>query len=114
MITRHLLPCFLLLAATSTALAGTPQTVLGLGTHSCGTWTANHSKDNEEAYAEDQWVLGFLSARNGPDNSDFLKTMDAPGILAAMSKYCGSYPLEAIFEAAAGLSVELKRRMKSN
>jgi hypothetical protein len=59
--------------------------ILGAGTGSCGTWTADR-RNTEGSYArkDGQWILGFLSGMvwSGPyyGRGEILKGMDAEGV----------------------------------
>jgi hypothetical protein len=95
---------FLLLAALTLALmteAKAEYTAIGVGTSSCGSWTAY--RRNREAFGFEQWILGFLSGAGfeGTDGTDPLNNTDADAVWAWMDNYCLAHPLDKIMNAGA-------------
>jgi hypothetical protein len=91
----------ILLTALMTGAAEAGYLALGQGNGSCGTWTA--TRQAQQAFGYEQWVLGFLSsigwqgdrAGIGPLNG-----MDANGVWAWMDNYCRSHPPDTLVAAA--------------
>jgi hypothetical protein len=76
--------------------------LLGIGTLSCGSWTAARAQPKStQAYMDTQWVLGFLSdvGYMGP-GLDPLNGTDAEGVFAWLDNYCHAHPLDLIHVAA--------------
>jgi hypothetical protein len=103
-----LLACPFLTAALliSSAEAAQPGTynLLGLGTISCGTWTAWRREGR--ASLPEQWILGFLSGvgyeGGGGDNP--LNGVDADAVWAWMDNYCRANPLDRVAKAGAAFA----------
>jgi len=82
-------------------------TLIGVGTVSCGKWTASRSGEDYSAkIAEEQWALGFLSGVGfeGSGKYDPLNGVDAEGVLAWLDNYCRANPLKSVATAAAAFS----------
>ena len=76
-------------------------TLIGSGTDSCGTWTADRS-DTLRFYQNRQWILGFLSGVGfiGTEQGvNPLKGVDAKAVWAWMENYCQAHPLVSIATA---------------
>jgi hypothetical protein len=83
-------------------LAGSAEAdtaLLGLGSSSCGTWTAARNGGN--AWGYEQWVLGFLTGIGSAAPNikalggtlDPLRGTDYAGVLAWFDNYCRAHPL---------------------
>jgi hypothetical protein len=95
-------------------MAGPTQAfkAMGMGTGSCGGWTAHRAdygdgrpitQNSAAALAEMQWVVGFLSGVGyvGSDDDDPLDGMDDPeGVWAWVDNYCRANPINPIERAA--------------
>jgi hypothetical protein len=77
--------------------------VMGNGTTSCGTWTADRQGDRQ--YGPEEWILGYLTALNrvGPGSDDITRNTDAGGIFAWVDNYCATHPLDDIATATIAL-----------
>ena len=85
---------------------------LGVGTLSCGTWTAARRSGGSQALANEQWTLGFLSgvgAEGTQLGADPLNNADADGVWAWIDDYCHAHPVETIARAAKAFSIEHPR-----
>lgn len=82
---------------------------IGVGTMSCGSWTAARRTQGADAFALQQWVAGFLSGigYQGPGNP--LNGVDAEGVWAWIDNYCRSHPLDKIRMAAEAFDTEHPR-----
>jgi hypothetical protein len=84
--------------------------IIGVGTGSCGTWTA--ARRDRRALLYEQWILGFLSGEgaasavlaDGSDNP--LNGMDAEGVWAWIDTYCQVHPLDQILRGGQKLGLE--------
>lgn len=80
---------------------GKDFTNFGRGSESCATWTA-HRKANQ-ALADEQWVLGFVSATGDTVSEDANKNVnintDADGIFGWIDNYCKANPTDDIATA---------------
>jgi hypothetical protein len=100
---RFLLPVALA-AGVLLSLPAQAQTynLIGSGTGSCGTWSADRRQPPPVAFQDEQWVLGFLSGigfvGDGGDNP--LNGVDAAAVWGWMDNYCQAHPLESIATAA--------------
>jgi hypothetical protein len=105
--------------------------VMGYGTQSCGTWTANRITGTSAMAAAavgpkvsdlittsimqkllmETWVTGFVSAYNiwESSNGDILVGKDANGLYAWMDNYCAKHPLDQLAAATNALVIELFR-----
>jgi hypothetical protein len=78
---------------------------LGIGTSSCGAWTADRQNpDHVAATADEQWILGFLSGigylgsgNNGKINP--LAGLDPQAVWAWTDNYCRANPQAHINDA---------------
>jgi hypothetical protein len=90
----------LLISSAEAAQPGS-YNMLGVGTISCGAWTA--SRREGRASLSEQWILGFLSGvgyeAGGGDNP--LNGVDADAVWAWMDNYCRANPLDRVAKAAA-------------
>lgn len=73
--------------------------LIGSGTISCGTWTAQRRQG--QAWPAQQWILGFLSGVSYESSSgdNPLSGVDADAVWAWMDNYCQTNPLDHIFLA---------------
>ena len=81
---------------------------LGVGTGSCGSWTAaRRNPYGLQTLANQQWVLGFLSGIGfmGAGVSNPLNGVDAEGVWAWIDSYCRDRPLDLIGRSAAAFSI---------
>jgi hypothetical protein len=90
--------------------SATDRMAFGEGVSSCGAWTQERKRDTQRAQMQRAWVLGFVSGADVYEGLEFLRQTDADAILAWVDNYCGSYPLERIYDAAIKLVEELIRR----
>lgn len=83
--------------------------VMGAGANSCGTWTTEHQAPSARSTADDEWVLGYLTGVNsfGAGSSNISGNIDNAGVLAWVTNYCTSHPLDPINIAASSLVFEL-------
>jgi hypothetical protein len=103
------------LTCAMVALASTAPSansiIIGAGAESCGTWT-NSERNNTNAYRH-QWVMGYVSSYNFYSltvSSDVSQGIDFHGLIAWISNYCASNPLNQIATATINLIEELRRR----
>jgi hypothetical protein len=75
--------------------------LVGMGTISCGTWTALRRQGR--AQLPEQWILGFLSGvgYESGGRSNPLNGVDADAVWAWMDNYCHANPLVSISKASA-------------
>ena len=72
-------------------------------------WTAKHTpKSTINDWAQEQWVLGYLSGANvwmgsGGLHADVLAKPDHDALAAWMTNYCAQNPLDTIDAAASEL-----------
>jgi len=90
--------------------------VLGAGTRSCGSWTADHqSRDGDDKkFVDDSWVMGYVTGFNswGSGTNDASGNIDNNGLLAWVTNYCASNPLDTVSQAASALIVALYLKTK--
>jgi hypothetical protein len=88
--------------AVTLTLTGSAEayTVAGLGTASCGTWTA--ARRDRNAWGFEQWALGFLSGIGyaGAAQDDPLYGTDADGVWGWFDNYCRAHPVVTLSNAA--------------
>ena len=63
-----------------------------------------------EKIAEVSWLMGFITAVNTfklKETGDITQGTDAQGMLAWITTYCRTHPLETVFDAASSLIIEL-------
>ena len=84
---------------------------MGQGGVSCGSYVRS-ARSMPDVLA---WVLGYLSAKNKDDPSDFLKQpgLDAGAIDTWIQNWCRSNPLDPVADAATSLEIELYARALS-
>jgi len=83
---------------------GQQSTVDGVGTSSCGTWTAARSTHSDAAaWGYTQWILGYLSGiavwSGAYRQVDPLNGTDKHGVWAWVDNYCQTHPLDPIGKA---------------
>lgn len=80
---------------------GNDFTNFGRGSESCATWTADRSAN--QALADEQWILGFVSATGDTVSEDSNKNVnidtDADGIFGWIDDYCKTNPTDDIATA---------------
>jgi hypothetical protein len=91
------------------------QTYFGPGDKSCGAWSQARRDGDARSIAYQVWFLGFVSGVSvtltlGQKSPDFLKNMDAPGLIAWVDKYCAAHPLDKLLTAAIELIDELQQK----
>lgn len=97
----------LLLAASAQSHA---QTIIGVGTASCGTFNEQIKGTPAEFYYE-SWAVGFLSSMNYVYYKyDILKNTDAAAISGAYKKHCADHPLDQFALAVLSVAAQLKNR----
>ena len=98
-----------LLGANGHVLAE-PNTYLGFGHTTCGSWT--DVRATKRSPAMQFWALGFVSSWNvlGNTGNDALKGLDANALWAWLDNHCRSQPLEPFFTAVVTLTLELAGR----
>jgi hypothetical protein len=99
--------CATLLAATCLSVPvlahADMTTIMGMGTGSCGGWTAYRVNPVAPTTELDQqWVLGFLSGVGymGSATIDPLNNTDAQGVYTWIDNFCHEHPLARISDAA--------------
>jgi hypothetical protein len=77
--------------------------IIGAGSDSCGTWTAQ--RQNTQGPSNRQWILGFISgaAFYGEGNIDPLNERDAQAVWAWVDNWCQNNPLEPMVMAGKGI-----------
>ena len=98
---------YLLALLQSTLLTGTISTpgrayeVFGNGSSvSCSQWLQDRQSASAERYADENWVLGFLTGVNAATSSTTGSGSDAAGKFAWIDNYCRAHPLELLVGAA--------------
>jgi hypothetical protein len=110
----RLLPAALavaLMTGSADALDPGNYQAIGLGTSSCGTWTA--MRQNRQAFGFEQWILGYLSGVSflgGPSGIIPLDGVDAEAVLGWIDNYCRAHPLAVIAQAGAVFVAEHPRQ----
>jgi hypothetical protein len=85
---------------------------LGVGTITCGKWTASKNNlRNRAAYGS--WVSGYLTAYNdfsfsGPH--DITRNVDYEGVMAWIDNYCTQNALKTLRSATDALLIELLKK----
>jgi hypothetical protein len=100
---RIVLACLVVTALTIEARSVGAYILIGSGTSSCGTWTADRrAPDGPPALLDEQWVMGFLSGIGyvGQQQDDPLRGIDAEAVFAWIDNYCRDHPLEHIVDAS--------------
>lgn len=109
MMARVVILAAVMLVALARPASSEPRKQIGLGAHTCGTWT--QERQAEVANGMRNWVIGFVNGANVYDSGpDFLLQTDPNAIVAWMDNYCRSNPLENIFTGAYLLVQELRSR----
>lgn len=93
-----------LLPSVGSLQAQSGRTIYGVGTDSCGAWTAARKTANW--FDRGQWLLGYVSAVNTWATTPPRKT-DAQAMLAWVDNFCQANPLKDTDDAAAALIFEL-------
>jgi len=97
------------------ASAASASTILGTGTASCGTWTADKQENGPAWVGDLEWLSGYLSAYSAyklPSERDVAHGLDEGAREAWVSNYCLAHPLDEIYVAADALIAELKHRAR--
>ena len=106
---KRLLPAgkaqaWLMLTAVLLATPANAYREIGAGVTSCGAWTSDRrlGPGSPVAVADEQWVLGFLSAvpYASTQPMDPLRGVDAEAVWGWFDNYCLAHPLDAIAGAA--------------
>ena len=86
--------------------------VFGLGSESCGKWTAEKENDTDLQVVFKGWLNGYLTAYafwvekgSGPVNET-----DVFGARAWVDNYCQEYPLDFVADAASALIYAIKAK----
>ena len=83
-------------------------TAMGVGTNSCGSWTAARRTPTQiQAVLDETWVQGFLSGVGSIGISQGFNPLngtDPDGVWAWIDSYCGAHPLDDIAVAAAAFA----------
>jgi hypothetical protein len=104
-----------ILAALALAVAPAPADVLGLGTKSCGNWTAAAREDGWPRIAYHAWLGGFISGINlniSGTNGNLNEGTDFAGMAAWVDNYCVAHPLDNVDSAAVSLAIEILNKKK--
>ena len=99
------------------ALPSPAHTIMGAGVTSCGKWTENHQGGESSGLQDfqNEWVLGFITALNDVRRgSDLVSGMDSSGLVAWITNYCVTHPLDSVATATNALALELQRRADQN
>jgi hypothetical protein len=67
---------------------------------SCSQWLEDRQSASSEHYADENWVLGFLTGVNAATSSTTGSGSDAEGKFAWIDNYCRAHPLELLVGAA--------------
>ncbi len=88
-------------------IGGTAQAfeyqIFGLGTQSCGSWTAAKEEDGWMRIAYHAWVAGYLTAYSAWEEKGSGPVSDentVEGALAWVDNYCQVSPLRSVADAA--------------
>ena|SRR5665213_1454934 len=100
----------------ASAIAG-PLTVSGVGTNSCGQWIAEHESPTRATVRGalmNDWVWGFVTSVNQfsphSNNANIQGGTDDTALVAWVTSYCGTHPLDPLVTAAARLVLALRTR----
>lgn len=99
-----------LLMVAASASEASAYTYAGLGTHSCGAWTASRKGSYGTPYQ--QWVLGYLSAVAAWSPHDSMKHTDSEGVWAWMDRHCWANPTIYVNDAARAFVLEEDQRTR--
>ncbi|MBB1361835.1 MULTISPECIES: hypothetical protein [unclassified Shewanella] len=82
----------------------------GLGSVSCGKYSSL-SKNGSGHDMANQWVLGFVTAKNESLHfekvNSYLEGLDTQAITKYIENYCGTNPLDQLYSAANRLVYDL-------
>jgi len=91
-------------------------TILGAGTSSCGSWTANRPYDPgpspfvsnqhiNDLLTEEAWLLGYITSYNSSvwKGDNVASETDRNGIFAWVDTYCAAHPTTPLAGAAEDL-----------
>ena len=94
------------------SVSAAPIWVVGAGTASCGTWLAHRSPGDPNSAQFDAWVTGYVTGVNqfADEDGDVTGHQDSDGMIAWVTTYCTSHPLDKIATAAGHLVLELQKR----
>jgi len=86
--------------------------ILGPGTASCETWSADRQRNQTFSQLNQAWVLGYVTAYNihKPVESSMTKPIDNRQIMLWIDNYCDANPDKTISDAAKALIEELTGR----
>jgi hypothetical protein len=97
------------LVTCATDASASDYTAMGVGTNSCGSWTAARRTPTQiPALLDETWVQGFLSGVGSIGISQGfnpLNDTDPDSVWAWIDHYCGAHPLDDIAVAAAAFSI---------
>lgn len=116
----------LAMAAVFSVLTANAQkaAIVGMGTHSCGSWLEARSKskgltvtmDNfgpvVNSFGMTQWVHGYVSGINATRldrNREAYNLPDYASVEAFMDKSCADNPLQNIYQVALALQLAVRR-----
>ncbi len=82
---------------------------LSHGLSSCGTWTSEHDVNSTVAKAQNSWLMGYVTAFNrwAYNDTDITNGVDHDGLVAAVTLYCRTHPLDTVSVAAETLIGDL-------
>jgi hypothetical protein len=89
------------LAISLYANHGASDTIIGLGTSSCGSW--REARLSGRSFGYEQWIIGFVSGVAIALRGDLLTNNDAQGVWHWIDNYCVSHPLDLIGSATGEL-----------
>lgn len=106
-----LLLCSLLSVSLNSNAADNNFTVYGYGLLSCGKYI----KLTESRSLAEQWVLGFVTAKNetihhGKETNKYLDGLDYHSIQLYITNYCNLNPLSVMYDAANHLVYDLSNK----
>jgi len=112
-VTRKLIGTLLAIVLLSPASSFAEyKSIRGVGTASCGQWTAHRKQRDLLTSAFESWLMGYLSAfatwKEG--GMEMLDATDNEAFVAWVSNYCEAHPLDSIDSAALSLISEMARR----
>lgn len=99
---------FSLLVSTHLTRAENPTSIRGYGNSSCGSWTQEQRNRSPAAFAQESWLLGFVTAEELTSPEKRYKNPDNAAVIAWVSNYCAKSPLVSIAQAAFALTLELR------
>lgn len=97
------------LAATAAALpaAAAPYGVLGAEIVSCTTWASDRHGHTPAATADEDWVMGYITAYNFTTQGDIAKGTNNAALAAWIDNYCSAHPSDSLATASAALITDL-------